>query len=191
MQKQKELLQSAIKAAERAKQDVLLGENNPKSRNRHLLYNYFQCLHQRFEAARDYEEIVREQMYHIKSLISDVNKMGETVHSIKQESSASPLSMSEEQGSDMEKATEQVYSAFYTMVRKAEEIDNRLDNIAEREQEADALEQDLDDREEELDSWETDLQARESVMAEREERLDRSRQRLKRRRPDRKVRTER
>lgn len=136
MQRQRELLQSAIRAAERAKQDLSTGKNDPDSRDRRLLNSHFQCLLQRFETARDFEEIVREQMYHVKSLISDVNRMGEVTQSIKQESSVSPPSSLEE-SFDMERATEQVYSAFYTMIRKAEEIDDRLDHIAEREQEVD------------------------------------------------------
>ncbi|EME49168.1 hypothetical protein DOTSEDRAFT_142882 [Dothistroma septosporum NZE10] len=188
MQKQKELLSFAIRAAGKAKQDLSNGVNDPDSRSRRLLDSYFQCLRLRFEAARNFEEVLREQMYHVKSLISDVNKMEETLEamqSIKQEFSASPRSILEEESFDMEKATEQVYFAFYTMVRKAEEIDDRLDEIAEREREADELEQGLDEREEELDSWENDLQAREKAMADREDRLARSRQRLKRCRPDR------
>lgn len=182
--KQQELLNLGLAEAEKARHMLSSDRGQEAIKHRGILAALFQCLQTRYEAARDLDEILREQMYHLKSQISDVDRMAETLTTApttqKRKRKLSNTSQLNEETFDWDKATEQVYSSFYTLLRKAEEVDNRLDDIVEREQEADQREDDLDGREEELDSWENDIHEREKALAEREERLMRCKQRLKR-----------
>ncbi|KAF2159285.1 hypothetical protein M409DRAFT_71172 [Zasmidium cellare ATCC 36951] len=175
--KQQELLNLGLAEAEKARHLLSSDQDQEAAKHRDILSALFQCLKSRYEAARDLDEVLREQMYHLKSHILDVDRMAETlaasVQDVKSKLPPSPSQLNEE-SFDWDKATEQVYSAFYTLLRKAEEVDNRLDDIVEREQEADQREDDLDGREEELDSWENDIHEREKALADREERLMRS-----------------
>ncbi|KAK4507632.1 hypothetical protein PRZ48_001367 [Zasmidium cellare] len=181
--KQQELLNLGLVEAEKARHLLSSDRDEEAAKHRDILSALFQCLKTRYEAARDLDEVLREQMYHLKSHILDVDRMAETlaasVQDVKSKLPPSPSQLNEE-NFDWDKATEQVYSAFYTLLRKAEEVDNRLDDIVEREQEAERREDDLDGREEELDSWENDIHEREKALADREERLMRSKRRLKR-----------
>lgn len=179
--KQQELLDLGLAEAEKARHLLSSDCDQEATQHRDILSALFQCLKTRYEAARDLGEVLMEQMYHLKSHILDVDRMAKTLTASMQDvQSKLPLAQPNEENFDWHKATEQVYSAFYTLLRKAEEVDNRLDDIVEREQEADQREDDLDGREEELDSWENDIHEREKALADREERLMRSKQRMKR-----------
>lgn len=176
--KQQELLDLGLSEAEKARHLLSSDQDEEAAKHRDILSALFQCLQTRYEAARDLDEILREQMYHLKSHISDVDRMAETLTAPTQCTKRKLSPQLNEESFDWDKATEQVYSAFYTLLRKAEEVDNRLDTLVEREQEADQREDDLDGREEELDSWENDIHEREKALADREERLMRSKRRL-------------
>lgn len=179
--KQQELLDLGLAEAEKARHLLSSDRDQEATQHRDILSALFQCLKTRYEAARDLGEVLMEQMYHLKSHILDVDRMARTLTaSMQHVQKKLPPSQPNEENFDWDKATEQVYSAFYTLLRKAEEVDNRLDDIVEREQEADQREDDLDGREEELDNWENDIHEREKALADREERLMRSKQRMKR-----------
>lgn len=178
---EKELLKLGLQEADFARQQLSKHNGEEAARHMNILQALFQTMQTHWEAARDLDELLREQMYQLKCQINDIDRLAETMRPIPNlRRDPSSAATSEEETFDMEKATEQVYSAFYTLLRKAEEVDNRLDDVADREQEAELLENDLDEREEELDNWESDLHERERALAEREERLMRSRQRFQR-----------
>ncbi|CAK4032804.1 acyl- N-acyltransferase [Lecanosticta acicola] len=180
--KETELLSLGLEAADSARQQLSEGNKEQATRHMTILQALYQTLQTQWEATRDLDELLREQTYHLKCQIFDIERLAETLKptpNLKREPSSTET-IPDDENFDMEKATEQVYSAFYTLMRKAEEVDNRLDDVADREQELELLENDLDEREEELDSWENDLYEREKALAEREERLSRSKQRFKR-----------